>query len=59
MASIGKTIGVESISPVPGYAIETHGLTKRFNNFTAVDHVNLNLPSHFKITESRNVTYTA
>ena len=24
MASIGNTIGVESISPVPGYAIETH-----------------------------------
>jgi ABC-2 type transport system ATP-binding protein len=24
-----------------GYAIETHGLTKRFGNFTAVDHVDL------------------
>ncbi len=43
MASIGNTIEIESISPVPGYAIETHGLTKRFNSFTAVDHVNLNV----------------
>jgi ABC-type uncharacterized transport system ATPase subunit len=24
-----------------GYAIETHGLTKQFNGFTAVDHVDL------------------
>ena len=41
LASIGNTIGVESISP--GYAIETHGLTKRFNSFTAVDRVNLSV----------------
>jgi len=31
----------ELASPLSGYAIETHGLTKRFNSFTAVDHVDL------------------
>jgi len=33
----------ELASPLTGYAIETHGLTKRFNNFTAVDHVDLSV----------------
>lgn len=28
-------------STVAGYGIETHGLTRRFNNFTAVDHLDL------------------
>ena len=32
---------LEKVSSLPGQAIETHGLTKRFNNFIAVDHVDL------------------
>jgi ABC-2 type transport system ATP-binding protein len=30
-------------STLSKYAIETHGLTKRFNKFTAVDHIDLNV----------------
>src|SRR3990172_554204 len=33
----------ESVSSLSDQAIETHGLTKRFNNFTAVDHVDLSV----------------
>ena len=32
-----------TVSPLSDQAIETHGLTKRFNNFTAVDHVDLSV----------------
>jgi ABC-2 type transport system ATP-binding protein len=32
---------MESASTLSGYGIETHRLTKRFNSFTAVDHVDL------------------
>jgi len=31
----------EPVSKSSGYAIETHGLTKKFNSFTAVDHIDL------------------
>jgi ABC-2 type transport system ATP-binding protein len=31
------------VTPLSAQAIETHGLTKRFNNFTAVDHVDLSV----------------
>lgn len=33
----------DGLDAVSDYAIETHGLTKRFNNFTAVDHVDLSV----------------
>ncbi len=33
----------ESVSSLSDQAIETHRLTKRFNNFTAVDHVDLSV----------------
>jgi ABC-2 type transport system ATP-binding protein len=32
---------IELASTLSGYGIETHHLTKRFNSFTAVDHVDL------------------
>ncbi|HYB67812.1 MAG TPA: ABC transporter ATP-binding protein [Candidatus Acidoferrales bacterium] len=32
-----------TVSPLPNQAIETHGLTKRFGNFTAVDSVDLSV----------------
>ena len=35
--------GTGTVSSLPDQAIETHGLTKRFNNFTAVDHVDLSV----------------
>ncbi|MGD0177310.1 MAG: ABC transporter ATP-binding protein [Candidatus Bathyarchaeia archaeon] len=31
----------EPVCKSSGYAIETHGLTKKFNSFTAVDHIDL------------------
>jgi ABC-2 type transport system ATP-binding protein len=34
---------IASTSTLSKYAIETHGLTKRFNKFTAVDHIDLNV----------------
>jgi len=35
--------GTEPVPEAYGYAIETHGLTKKFNDFTAVDHIELNV----------------
>jgi ABC-2 type transport system ATP-binding protein len=36
-------LNTESVSPVPSYAIETEGLTKKFSNFTAVDHLDFSV----------------
>ena len=39
-----KMLGTpEPVSEFNGYAIETHGLTKKFNDFTAVDHIELDV----------------
>ena len=35
------TVQRTELSSLTGNAIETHGLTKKFSNFTAVDHVDL------------------
>jgi ABC-2 type transport system ATP-binding protein len=32
------------LAPLSNYAIETHGLTKKFGSFTAVDHIDLAVP---------------
>ena len=37
------TLQKTELASLSDYAIETHGLTKKFNNFTAVDHVDLNV----------------
>ena len=35
------TLQRPDLAPLSEYAIETHGLTKKFGSFTAVDHVDL------------------
>jgi ABC-2 type transport system ATP-binding protein len=35
------TLQTTEMAPLSGYAIETHGLTKKFGTFTAVDHIDL------------------